>query len=175
MRASSWTRDSGEGAPPGRSLPNGDSGSLPEFPLPLGDLSVPCRGDMSGVVAPMDPQQTQRFEIRVCRSGRRFHRVGVFGLRWPRGTRVDRRRHLFWAYSSKIPAGCRRSLRHRVRYATGLIPVTVADCGPSFNDAALAARTSLDWGSRSLAEVPFERVSGIGAVNEPTFSRSFPC
>ena len=48
-----------------------NGGTLPDFPLPLGDLSIPCDGDMI-VEKFMDPEQTEKFEVRCAEAGVRF-------------------------------------------------------------------------------------------------------
>ena len=49
----------------------GNNGTLPRFPLPLGDPSVPCEGDLLTVLI-MDEEQSNRFESACTDAGARF-------------------------------------------------------------------------------------------------------
>jgi len=160
---SSLTRDSRE-VRAWKEFAERNNGSFPEFPLPLGDLSVPCSGDMLTVTL-MDPQQTQRFESACVAAGARFI-GGMFacvGLAVHALTGAD-------TYFGLTPKDTRRIPEELTTqgWFTGLIPVTVP-IAASFNDAALAAQTSFDSGT-DLAEVPFERVVEL----VPSMSRPQP-
>ena len=67
-----------------------NGGSLPDFPLPLGDQSIPCGGDVH-VEQLLGPDQTAQFEAAVQTGGRPVQRWLVC-LRGAGSIRVDRRR-----------------------------------------------------------------------------------
>ena len=129
-----------------------NNGSLPDFPLPLGDASVPCAADLLAVTL-MNERQTARFESACIEVDARFiggmlacaalaeHELtgaeSYYGL-----TPVDTRS----TPSDFMTAG----------WFTGLIPVSVPVV-TSFGDAARAAQASFDAGM-DLANVPFQRV-----------------
>ena len=48
-----------------------NGGSFPEFPLPLGDRSVPYGGDLLSMTL-LDEEQTERFESACLAAGSRF-------------------------------------------------------------------------------------------------------
>ncbi|CAJ1506444.1 condensation domain-containing protein [[Mycobacterium] kokjensenii] len=136
-----------------RGFADSNGGSLPGFPLPLGDPAQPC--DAAMVTVPMlDAQQTIDFESSCTDAQARFvggvlaccglahHELTgageYYGLT-PRDTRVSP--------TDDLTLG----------WFTGLVPVTVPIGGASFAEAASAAQLSFDAG-RGLAEVPYQRV-----------------
>jgi 2'-acyl-2-O-sulfo-trehalose (hydroxy)phthioceranyltransferase len=130
-----------------------NGGTFPEFPLPLGDPSVPCGGDLMNVTL-MDEQQTERFESACTAAGARFV-GGMFAciaLAVHELTGVD-------TYFGLTPKDTRSTQAELTTqgWFTGLIPVTVPVAGSSFNDIARAAQAAFDSGA-DLANVPFERV-----------------
>ncbi|WP_102143811.1 condensation domain-containing protein [Mycobacterium hubeiense] len=130
-----------------------NGGTLPRFPLPLGDLSVPCAGDLRTVTL-LDRGQTERFENACMDVGARFS-GGVFAcaaLAEHELTGAD-------AFYGLTPIDTRATPAELTTtgWFTGLLPVTVADAGTSFSDAVCAAQSSFDSGSH-LAKVPFDRV-----------------
>jgi mycolipenoyl-CoA---2-(long-chain-fatty acyl)-trehalose mycolipenoyltransferase / long-chain-acyl-CoA---trehalose acyltransferase len=130
-----------------------NDGTLPEFPLPLGDRSVPCTGDLMTVQL-MDARQTDRFESACIAAGARFC-GGVFACTalaeyeltgaetFYRITPTDTRSTPaeFWTNG----------------WFTAHIPITVPVAPTSFADTARAAQVSFDSG-KELAKVPFDRV-----------------
>lgn len=132
-----------------------NDGAFPEFPLPLGDLSAPCAGDMLTVTL-MDKQQTEQFESACVAAGARFI-GGIFaciGLAVHELTGAD-------TYCALTPKDT-RSLGELTTqgWFTGQIPVTVPITETTFNEAARVAQTSFDSGA-PLAEVPIERVAEL--------------
>ena len=139
-----------------REFAEGNNGAFPEFPLPLGDLSASCSGDMLSVTL-MNPEQTQQFESACVAAGARFI-GGIFacvGLAVHELTGAD-------AYFGLTPKDTRNVPAELTTqgWFTGLIPVTVPVAETSFNDAARVAQTSFDSGAK-LAEVPIERVAEL--------------
>jgi mycolipenoyl-CoA---2-(long-chain-fatty acyl)-trehalose mycolipenoyltransferase / long-chain-acyl-CoA---trehalose acyltransferase len=129
-----------------------NNGSFPDFPLPLGDPSVPCTAGMVTETL-MNEHQMIRFESACVEAGARFvggvlacaalaeHELTgsdtYYGLT-PRDTRS--------APADFTTAG----------WFTGLIPITVP-IAPAFGDTARAAQASFDSGT-DIANVPFYRV-----------------
>lgn len=128
-------------------------GSLPQFPLPLGDLTVPCVGEAITVTL-MDELQTQRFESACVAGGARFS-GGVFACA------ALTQYELTGAESFHVitPTDTRRTPTELMTtgWFTGLVPVSATVCPTSFGDTALAAQKSFDIGV-DLARVPFDRV-----------------
>jgi len=130
-----------------------NNGTFPKFPLPLGDQSVPCDGDLMSVTL-MDARQTERFESACIAAGARFI-GGMFAciaLAVHELTGAD-------TYFGITPKDTRSTQADFTTqgWFTGQIPVTVPVAGSSFNDIARSAQTSFDSGA-DLAKVPFERV-----------------
>jgi len=131
----------------------GNNGSLPQFPLPLGDPSVPCEGDLL-TVQMMDEEQTQRFESVCTDVGVRFI-GGVFAvaaLAEYELTGAD-------TYYVISPTGTRTTPGDMLTtgWFTGTVPITVPINAASFADTARAAQRSFD-SDIDLAHVPFDRV-----------------
>jgi 2'-acyl-2-O-sulfo-trehalose (hydroxy)phthioceranyltransferase len=130
-----------------------NDGTFPNFPLPLGDQSVPCDGDLISVTL-MDEQQTQRFESACVAAGARFI-GGMFAciaLAVHELTGAD----TYFGITPKDTRSTEADLTTQ-GWFTGQIPVTVSVAGSSFNDIAQSAQKSFDSGA-DLANVPFERV-----------------
>ena len=129
-----------------------NDGSLPSFPLPLGDTSLLTNGELLSVRL-MDARQTARFESACSAAGARFS-GGVFAcaaLTEYQLTGSD-------TYHAVTPVGTRTT---QAEYLTtgwfiGHIPFPVA-VGSSFGETAGGAQTAFD-SSTHLANVPFERV-----------------
>ena len=130
-----------------------NGGTLPYFPLPLGDLSVPCSGALLTVTV-MDEQQTQRFESACIAGGARFS-GGVFAC----AALAEHELTGAETFYVITPTDTRRTSTEFMTtgWFTGLLPITVPVAATSFGDAARAAQTSLDSGT-DLAHVPFDRV-----------------
>jgi mycolipenoyl-CoA---2-(long-chain-fatty acyl)-trehalose mycolipenoyltransferase / long-chain-acyl-CoA---trehalose acyltransferase len=129
-----------------------NSGTLPDFPLPLGDRSVPCAGSMLTVEL-MDEQQTAQFESACMAAGARFI-GGVFAcaaLAHHALTGAD-------TYYGLSPTDTRTPTEvMTLGWFTGLIPITVPLAATSFGDVARAAQASFDSGT-DVANAPFDRV-----------------
>jgi mycolipenoyl-CoA---2-(long-chain-fatty acyl)-trehalose mycolipenoyltransferase / long-chain-acyl-CoA---trehalose acyltransferase len=133
-----------------------NDGSMPEFPLPLGDPSVPCMADIVTMTV-MDEQQTAQFESACLQSGARFIGgvLACSALAEHELTGAD-------TYFGLTPRDTRRTPAELMTqgWFTGLIPVTVPIAGEEFGDAARAAQVCFDSG-RDLAEVPYGRVKEL--------------
>lgn len=130
-----------------------NDGTMPHFPLPLGDPSVPCSGDLL-TVRLMDKQQSERFESVCTSAGARFI-GGVFAcaaLAEHAVTGCD-------AYHVITPTTTRRTPEEfqTTGWFTGTVPITVPVDASSFCATAKAAQISFDSGM-PLARVPFDRV-----------------
>jgi hypothetical protein len=142
-----------------------NGGSFPDFPLPLGDRSVPYGGDLLSVTL-LDEKQTDRFESACVAAGSRFI-GGMFAcvalaLYELTGAEV---------YAGTTPKDTRSNQAELTTqgWFTGLTPVTFPVVAASFADTARAAQISFDEGL-DLAQVPFERVVELA----PSLSRPRP-
>lgn len=142
-----------------------NGGSYPDFPLSLGDSSVPCTADMVTATM-MDEERTARFESVCTAAGSRFI-GGVLAC----CAQVERDFTGADTYYGLTPKDNRRSAAEAMTqgWFTGLIPITVPIAGQSFGDAARAAQESFD-GSRPMAKLPFDRVREL----VPTLSHPRP-
>ncbi|HTZ15410.1 MAG TPA: condensation domain-containing protein [Mycobacterium sp.] len=139
-----------------------NGGTLPDFPLPLGDLSVPCTGGL--VVVPlMDEHQADRFESACQEVGARFS-GGVFAC----AALAEYELTGAETYYGVTPYDTRSTPEEFMTpgWFASFIPVAVRASGRSFGDVAKAAQASFDSG-KDLAFVPFDRVlelasSGLG-------------
>jgi hypothetical protein len=129
-----------------------NGGTFPKFPLPLGDESVPCGGDLMTMTL-MDERQTERFEAACIVAGARFV-GGMFAC-------ISIALHQLIGvetYFGITPKDTRTPADFTTQgWFTGHIPVTVPVGGLCFNAIARQAQTSFDSGT-NLAQVPFERV-----------------
>jgi mycolipenoyl-CoA---2-(long-chain-fatty acyl)-trehalose mycolipenoyltransferase / long-chain-acyl-CoA---trehalose acyltransferase len=127
--------------------------TLPDFPLPLGDLSVPSTGAM--VVVPlMDEQQADRFESICKEAGARFS-GGVFAC----AAQAEYELTGTDTYYGITPYDTRSTPAEYMTpgWFASFIPITVPVGTMSFGDTARAAQASFDSG-KDLANVPFDRV-----------------
>ena len=130
-----------------------NGGSLPDFPLPLGDQSILCGGDVH-VEQLLGPDRTAEFEAVCKRAGARFS-GGLFacvalaqyelaGTETYYGlTPIDKR---------KSPADFMT-----VGWFTGVVPFTVPVDPNFFEETARGAQESFD-ANMDLAYVPYDRV-----------------
>jgi hypothetical protein len=130
-----------------------NGGTLPDFPLPLGDPSVSAGGDVV-VEQLMDGQQTARFESASIAAGARFS-GGLFAaaaLAQYQLTGAE-------TYYGLTPTDKRRTPPEFMTagWFTGVIPFTVPVDPTSFGETARAAQASFD-SNTDLAHVPFDRV-----------------
>ena len=130
-----------------------NGGTLPDFPLPLGDLSLPTGGDLV-VERLMDQKQTAEFESLCIAAGARFS-GGLFACvalaqYELTGTRT---------YYGLAPVDKRRSLAEfsTMGWFTGVVPFTVPVNPTSFEETARAAQASFD-SNLDLANVSFNDV-----------------
>lgn len=130
-----------------------NNGSLPEFPLPLGNPLEATDGDMVSETL-MDVGQTARFEEACTVAGARFI-GGLFAC-------IAQVEHEFTGaatYYGLTPRDTRRTSDNFMTqgWFTGLVPITVPIAAASFGDAAWAAQASFDSGL-NLARMPYYRV-----------------
>jgi mycolipenoyl-CoA---2-(long-chain-fatty acyl)-trehalose mycolipenoyltransferase / long-chain-acyl-CoA---trehalose acyltransferase len=135
-----------------------NNGTLPRFPLPLGDPAVPCEGDLL-TVALMDEAQSNRFESACTDAGARFV-GGVFAavaLAEHQLTDAD-------TYCVITPTSTRSTQAEMMTtgWFTGTVPITVDVAPTSFAHTVRAAQASFDSGLE-LAHVPFDRVLELAA------------
>lgn len=129
-----------------------NDGTFPDFPLPLGDPSLPCTGDLLAVEL-MDRQQTTRFESACLAAGARFV-GGVFAC----AALAEHELTGAETYYGLTPTDTRAPNElMTLGWFTGLIPITVPAAATSFGAAARAAQVSFDSGT-DVAVVPFDRV-----------------
>lgn len=137
-------------------------GTMPGFPLPLGDPDVPDRGAMVSVPL-LDEHQVARFDAACADAGVRFS-GGVFAC----AALAERELTGAETYCGLTPYDMRSEPAEFMSagwYAT-IMPVTVPVGGASFAAAAQAAQASFDAG-KDLAAVPFARVVELAADRFP--------
>jgi mycolipenoyl-CoA---2-(long-chain-fatty acyl)-trehalose mycolipenoyltransferase / long-chain-acyl-CoA---trehalose acyltransferase len=141
----------------------GNVGSMPEFPLPLGD---PMQLDEADIVTMtmMDEEQTARFETACTAAGARFIGgvLACSALAEHELTGTD-------TYYGLTPSDTRKTETDMMTqgWFTGLVPITVPIAGSSFGDAARTAQVSFDTGL-GLAQVPYDRVLELAPwLNKP--------
>ncbi|GAA4537544.1 condensation domain-containing protein [Mycobacterium paraffinicum] len=130
-----------------------NGGTLPDFPLPLGDLSVPTGGDLA-VERLMDQDQTAEFESLCTQAGARFS-GGLFAC-------VALAQYEMTGaatYYGLTPTDKRRSLAEfsTMGWFTGVVPLIVPVKPTSFEETARAAQASFD-SNLDLADVAFNDV-----------------
>jgi hypothetical protein len=127
-----------------------NDGTLPEFPLPLGDQPVPC--DMMSVQL-LDERQTARFESACLAADARFS-GGVFAC----AALVEHELTGTATYYGIIPVDTRSTQAEFMTtgWFVGFVPLTVP-VAASFGDTVRAAQASFDSG-KDLSNVPIERI-----------------
>jgi hypothetical protein len=130
-----------------------NDGTLPHFPLPLGDPPWSATGDLI-TVRLMDKQQAERFEAACTAAGARFI-GGVFAC-------AAMAQHELTGsvdYHVITPTTTRRSSEEfrTTGWFTGVVPISVPVDPSSFAATARAAQSSFD-DRLPLAHVPFDRV-----------------
>ncbi len=130
-----------------------NNGTLPEFPLPLGNAGEPTIADMTGEMI-LDAEQTDRFEAACTSAGVRFV-GGLFAC----AAMVEHELTGAATYYGLTPRDSRRTSDNFTTqgWFTGLIPITVPIAATSFAEAAWTAQTSFD-SNLNLARVPYYRV-----------------
>jgi mycolipenoyl-CoA---2-(long-chain-fatty acyl)-trehalose mycolipenoyltransferase / long-chain-acyl-CoA---trehalose acyltransferase len=128
-------------------------GTMPHFPLPLGDPSVPCSGDMI-TVRLLDRQQSDRFEAACTSAGARFI-GGVFAC----AALAEQKLTGCQTYHVITPVTTRQTPEEfqTTGWFTGVVPITVPVDASSFCATARAAQASFDNGL-FMSHVPFDRV-----------------
>lgn len=153
----------------------GNGGTLPHFPLALGDLSVPYAGRLVTETL-MDEHETDRFEAACVAAGARFS-GGVFGC----AAVTQHQLTGAGSFSVVTTTDTRRTPTELMTtgWFTGLVPVSVPDAAGHFDDVARCAQVSFDSGIE-LATVPFDRVlqlappgAGLGRPRPGNFVMSF--
>jgi Condensation domain len=130
-----------------------NGGTMPDFPLPLGDQSVPCGGDVR-VERLLGPEQTILFEAICQQAGVRFS-GGLFAcaaLVHYELTGTETYYGLTPIHKRKSPADFMT-----VGWFTGVVPFTVPVNPNSFAQTARAAQASFD-ANLDLGNVPYDRV-----------------
>lgn len=152
-----------------------NDGTLPYFPLPLGDLTVPYAGKLVTETL-LDERQTERFERACVAADARFS-GGVFGC----AGLTHRELTGAETFSAVTTTDTRRTPTELMTtgWFTGLVPVTVDVDAGLFERAAHSAQASFDSGIE-LATVPFDRVlelappaAGLGRPRPGNFVMSF--
>lgn len=130
-----------------------NGGSLPEFPLPLGNPLELTPSDMVTEML-MDAPQTDRFESACAAAGARFI-GGLFACM----ALVEHEFTGAVTYYGLTPRDTRSTSENFMTqgWFTGLVPITVPIAATSFGDAAWAAQQSFDSGL-DMAKVPYYRV-----------------
>ncbi|MGB3481280.1 MAG: condensation domain-containing protein [Mycobacterium sp.] len=128
-----------------------NNGTMPRFPLPLGDFSVPCTGDMITVQL-LDSEQAEKFEAACMDTGARFSGgvIACAALAEYELTGND-------TYNIITPTTTRNSQSEFMTtgWFTGLVPMSI-EVG-SFAETARAAQHAFDSGMH-MKDVPHERV-----------------
>jgi hypothetical protein len=133
-----------------------NGGTLPDFPLPLGDPSVPSTGAM--IVLPlMDAAQTERFESNCTDAGARFS-GGVFAC----AALAEHELTGAETYFGITPYDTRSTPDEYMTpgWFASFIPVTVPVDGASFGELARSAQESFD-SAKGLGDVPFDVVLAL--------------
>jgi hypothetical protein len=129
-----------------------NNGSMPRFPLPLGDFSVPTSGDMITVQL-LDAAQAERFESVCMDAGARFSGgvIACAAIAECEFTGGD-------TYHVITPTTTRNSQSEFLTtgWFTGLVPMSVP-VSSSFGETARAAQHAFDSGM-PMKDVPPEKV-----------------
>jgi hypothetical protein len=146
-----------------------NDGSLPSFPLPLGDTSLLTNGELLSLRL-MDADQTARFESACTAAGARFS-GGVFAC----AALTEYELTGSETYNAVTPVGTRRTPAEFMTtgWFIGHVPFAVP-VGTSFGETASGAQSAFD-SSTHLASVPFERVLELAPwLNKPSPRGGFP-
>jgi hypothetical protein len=135
-----------------------NGGAMPDFPLPLGDPSVPSVGAIITVPL-MDAAQTTQFETNCETAGARFS-GGVFAC----AAQAEHELTGAATYYGLTPLDTRSSLQDTMTagWFASFIPVVVPVAGMEFGDIARAAQESFDE-AKDLGMVPFDRALELAA------------
>jgi hypothetical protein len=146
-----------------------NDGTLPVFPLPLGDPSVPCGGELL-VARLMDKQQSERFESVCLSEGARVI-GGVIACAALAEHELTGRA----TYNVITPTTTRRTPAEFMTtgWFTGVVPISVPIDPESFGVTARAIQKAFDSGI-DLAHVPFERVLELAEGVVPGIRKGDP-
>lgn len=146
-----------------------NDGTLPCFPLPLGDPSVSCGGEML-TVRLMDKHQSERFESACLSAGARVI-GGVIACAAMAEHELTGRP----VYNVITPTTTRRTPAEFMTtgWFTGIVPISVPVVPDSFGDTARAMQKAFDSGM-DLAHVPFERVLELAEGKVDTIRKADP-
>jgi len=138
-----------------------NDGTLPHFPLPLGEPGEPCLGDLV-TVRLMDAGDTDRFESACAAAGTRFL-GGVLAC----AAMTEHEVAGTESYSVITPTTTRTMPADftTTGWFTGVVPISVPVAGRSFAEIAVEAQRCFDRGL-PLAHVPVELVFTL-AASEP--------
>jgi hypothetical protein len=130
-----------------------NSGTLPKFPLSLGDPDIPCTGDLITVTL-IDAHDSDRFEAVCTQAGVRYV-GGVFAC----AAVAERELAGAETYNIITPTTTRSTPAEFMTtgWFTGIVPISIPVQGKSFAAVAKAAQRAFDEGM-ALANVPIERV-----------------
>lgn len=130
-----------------------NGGGAADFPLPLGEQSRLCGGDLM-VVPLMDPEQTARFEDDCIAAGARFS-GGLFACAALANYELTGQE----TYYGLTPIDKRQTPEEYMTmgWFTGVIPFSVTVDPNSFLETARATQASFDE-NIALAQIPFDRV-----------------
>lgn len=140
-----------------------NDGSMPAFPLPLGDPSVPADADIVTETM-LDEEQTARFESACTAAGARF--IGGVLACCALAEHELTGTHTYYGLT---PSDTRNTPTDAVTqgWFTGLVPITVPIAGSAFTEAARVAQASFDSGL-GMAEIPYDRVLELApALSKP--------
>ncbi|OBI89825.1 condensation domain-containing protein [Mycobacterium asiaticum] len=146
-----------------------NDGSLPTFPLPLGDSSLSTSGELLSLRL-LDADQTVRFEAACTAAGARFS-GGVFAAAALTEFAITGSR----TYYALTPVGTRRTPAEFMTtgWFIGHVPFAVP-VAASFGETARGAQDAFDSGVH-LADVPFERVLELSPLlRKPPAVGGFP-
>jgi hypothetical protein len=130
-----------------------NGGGMPDFPLPLGDQSIPCGGDII-IERLMTPEQTAQFESNCITGGARFS-GGLFACAALAHYELTGDE----TYYGLTPVDKRSTPEEYMTmgWFTGIVPFTVPVDPNSFEATARATQASFD-DNLELANVPYDRV-----------------
>lgn len=130
-----------------------NGGTLPDFPLPLGDQSIACGGDIR-VEQLLAADQTAKFES-MCRQADARFSGGLFACAALAHYELTGE----LTYYGLTPTDKRKTPAEymTVGWFTGIVPFTVPIDPNSFEETARAAQASFD-ANMSCKDVPFDRV-----------------
>jgi len=147
-----------------------NTGALPPFALPLGDMgSQPCGGELRTVQL-LNAAQTAQFEAACTHAGARFS-GGVFAC----SALTEHELTGTETYYGITPIDTRTTPAEFMTtgWFVGHVPLTIP-IRPSFGETVSAAQASYDAGTE-LANIPFERVLELAPwLEKPQIQAGFP-